>query len=360
MGIKAKLFELPNVTITFPDNSAPITNVRSVKIKRYPSYFKVTAFGDRNWSIRVKTAQSAAIIACGNITRWDECKNTPGVYSVSGSHDLPTVQAIENLPIYADDEPAKTVKDFGSIDVEAEIKEVTKKNKENKTMNQINVINGAITFEKELAFAVNGKYKTVTKDGVLKEVLPQFVIAKDIPALIPTVAKKIEAGNFYSANGKLYKALADNKVIDLDTGIIAEIAVASIPMTDAVIVYKPAISGDGKIGMKDIMKAQMLSKMGGDNPLMMMTLLDDGDDTDMKDVMMMSMLNNGGKGIDNNALLPLMFLKDGDKDEDSSLEDILLLQSLSGKAADANALSPLLMMTMLKKDKKAKKAVKAD
>lgn len=344
----AKLYTVSGrPSVVFPDNAAPITGIRSVKVKNFPNYYKLTVFGDKNWSIRVKSSYDAAAFVRALQRGFSEyfipTKEDPNVYAFNGTWEQHLVDEIGMLPIYADVEPEKQVKDFGSVKTTEENKGV------NNMTNSINIINAAVTFDKELAFAVNGKYVSVDDKGTVKEVLPAFIIMKDVPALMPTVADKITAGSYYSANGNLYKALKDNKVIDLKTGIITEIAVASIPMTDKVIVYKP-LFGAGKTSMKDILKAQMLAKAGDgqNNPMMLMALMGD-DDMDMKDVLLMQAMQGNGGNLDMNSMLPLMLLdKDGDKDD---VMEMMMLSQMGANGGNANNLLPL--MLMMKKDKKA-------
>lgn len=353
---KALMIAVEKVSRKFPDNAAPIGEIRNFKVKFFPNgYYKVTAFGDRNWSIRLQTAYDVAnLINNNNVQFAPETRVIDGYkvfQTIDGDFNTDCIEKIEALPPYADREECnngKIVPDFGKTN--------TTNTEEKKTMtNNTTMINGAITFEKEIAFAVNGTYKAVGKDGKLREVLPQFIIAKDIPVLMPAIAKKIEKGTFYTQKGKLYKALDDNKVIDLDTGVITEIAVATIPMTDAVIVYKPIIGG-GKFNFKDMIKAQALAG-AGNNPMMLLAL-GGGDDIDVKDIMLMNALGNGGfnAGDGNggmNNLLPLMLLeKDGDGDNDL-METMLLTQAMGGGAA--GGMNNLLPLLLLKDKKKADK-----
>lgn len=343
----AKLYTVSGrPSAVFPDNAAPITGIRSVKVKRFPDYYKLTVFGDKNWSIRLKSGFDAAVfvgdLQDGSFNKPFTATKDPNVYTIYGGCKQHLREEIENLPIYADKEPEKQVKDFGSV-------KTTEENKGANNMTNFNVINAAVTFDKELAFAVNGKYVSVDDKGTVKEVLPAFIIMKDVPALMPTVADKITAGSYYSANGNLYKAIKDNKVIDLKTGVITEIAVTSIPMTDKVIVYKP-LFGAGKTSMKDILKAQMLAKANDrqNNPMMLMALMGD-DDMDMKDILLMQAMQGNGGNLDMNSLLPLMLLsKDGDKDD---MMEMMMLSQMSANGGNANNLLPLILM--MKKDKKA-------
>ena len=211
------------------------------------------------------------------------------------------------------------------------------------------MINGAITFDKKLAFNVNGKWKYVNEAGAVSEVLPQFVMVKNIPALVPTIADKITVGVYYSDGETLYKAIADNRVINLETGIIAEILISSIPMTDKVVVYKPLFGGDGKFNAKDLIQAQMLTKLDNSNPLMAAMLLGDGE-FDLKTMALLNM-TNGGK-FDTNSFLPLMLLDDG---KDTDFKDIFLMQALAGKGGDPMQNILLLKMLGDKKEKAPKK-----
>lgn len=359
-----------------PDSPNCINDVTRAHIKRYADYFKVQLVGDSKWGVRLNTARDVELYFSAVNPKF---KSVGSTYNSSGErveiyavdsykeirydvgslrsdishleieddeYDRP-VKAVEDRPIFADPEPVKVApRRAPTIEKKSDKKE--------STMN-FNMIKGVITFDKKLAFAVDGKYKYVDAAGNVAEVLPQFVLMKDIPALVPTVADKITKGVYYTNGEDLYFAKDDNLVINLNNGIVTTIAVSSIPMTDKVIVYKPLFGTDGKVDMKGILQAQMLGSMGnglGDNPMAAAMLLGDGE-FDFKTMAMLSMAN-GGKfnegGI--NGLLPLMLL-DGKGDKEDLLP-LLALQGMGGK--DQNPLTSILLLKAFEKDSKKDKA----
>ena len=346
-----------------PDSSNCINDVTRAHIKKYPGYFKVQLVGDSKWGVRLNTARDVELYFSAVNPKF---KSVGSTYNSSG----------ERVEIYAVDSYKEIRYDVGSlrndisrldteddeydrpIVVEAAPRRALtiekKSDKKESTMN-FNMIKGVITFDKKLAFAVDGKYKYVDAAGNVAEILPQFVLMKNIPALVPTVADKITKGVYYTNGEELYFAKDDNLVINLNNGIVTTIAVSSIPMTDKVIVYKPLFGADGKIDMKGIVQAQMLCSMSngfGDNPMAAAMLLGDGE-FDVKTMALLSMAN-GGKfnegGI--NGLLPLMLL-DGKGDKEDLLP-LLALQGMGGK--DQNPLTSILLLKAFEKDSKKDKA----
>lgn len=356
-----------------PDSPNCINNVTRAHIKRYSEYFKVQLVGDSKWGVRFNTSNDVILYfsavnpkfkAVG--TTYNSSGDRVEIYAVDSykeirydvgslKNDLHHLdieddeydEPVKDCPVFAEPEPVKAApRRAPTIE--------NKSDKKESTMN-FNMIKGVITFDKKLAFAVDGKYKYVDAAGNVAEVLPQFILMKDIPALVPTVADKITKGVYYTNGEDLYFAKDDNLVINLNNGIVTTIAVSSIPMTDKVIVYKPLFGTDGKIDMKGIIQAQMLGSMGngfGDNPMAAAMLLGDGE-FDVKTIAMLSMAN-GGKfnegGI--NGLLPLMLL-DGKGDKEDLLP-LLALQGLCGK--DQNPLASIFLLKAFEKDSKKDKA----
>ena len=359
-----------------PDSPNCINDVTRAHIKKYPGYFKVQLVGDSKWGVRLNAARDVELYFSAVNPKF---KSVGSTYNSSGErveiyavdsykeirydvgslrndisrldteddeYDRPA-EAVEERPVYAVQEPVKTAP-RRALTIEK------KSDKKESTMN-FNMIKGVITFDKKLAFAVDGKYKYVDAAGNVAEVLPQFILMKDIPALVPTVADKITKGVYYTNGEDLYFAKDDNLVINLNNGIVTTIAVSSIPMTDKVIVYKPLFGADGKIDMKGIIQAQMFGSMSngfGDNPMAAAMLLGDGE-FDVKTMALLSMAN-GGKFNEGeiNGLLPLMLL-DGKGDKEDLLP-LLALQGMGGK--DQNPLAPILLLKAFEKDSKKDKA----
>jgi hypothetical protein len=349
-----------------PDAAECINNVTRAHIKAYSGYFKVQLVGDSKWGVRLNTARDVELYFSAVNPKFKAVGRT---YNSNGDEvDIYTIDSYKEIrydvgslkrdissldteapeygdPIFADQEPVKAAPRRAPTIEKKSIKKES-------TMN-FNMIKGVITFDKKLAFAVNGKYKYINDAGAAAEILPQFVLLKDIPALVPTVADKITKGVYYSDGESLFFARADDEVINLDTGIISKILVSSIPMTDKVIVYKPLFGADGKIDTKGLIQAQMLGSMGiNNNPMAAAMLLGDGE-FDVKTMAMLSMANGGKFGEGGlNGLLPLMLL-DGKGDKDDLLP-LLALQGMGGK--DQNALTSILLLKAFEKDSKKGKA----
>jgi hypothetical protein len=350
-----------------PDAAECINNVTRAHIKAYSGYFKVQLVGDSKWGVRLNTARDVELYFSAVNPKFKAVGRT---YNSNGDEvDIYTIDSYKEIrydvgslkrdissldteapeygdPIFADQEPVKAAPRRAPTIEKKSIKKES-------TMN-FNMIKGVITFDKKLAFNVDGKYKYVNDAGAVAEILPQFVLMKDIPALVPTVADKITKGVYYTNGAALYYAKEDNMVINLNDGIVTTIAVSSIPMTDKVIVYKPLFGTDGKIDMKGIIQAQMLGSMGnglGDNPMAAAMLLGDGE-FDVKTMAMLSMANGGKFGEGGlNGLLPLMLL-DGKGDKEDLLP-LLALQGFNGK--DQNPLASIFLLKAFEKDSKKDK-----
>ena len=369
-------FEIEKKLFKVPDKTAFIHDVQHVNVVKYNDYYKVQLVSDEvTWSIRLAKTHDVLVFLSSL---------KPGftvVNSVCG-HDIYAVVPKEGTVFYKYKLPenfeetitnlkAKGNEFYSSEKIKAyslgaakeriradnsepirvcyssylESKETISK-KEN-TMN-FNIIKGAFTFDKKLAFAVNGKYKYLNDAGQVSEVLPQFIMLKDIPALVPTIADKITKGVYYTDGTSLFFAKEDNRVINMETGVVSDILISSIPMTDKVIVYKP-LFGNGKFEVKDLIKAQMMQGMSADNPMAAAMLLGDGD-IDFKTMALMNFAGGNKNGADFNSLLPLMLL---DKGKDSGMEDFILMQAMAGKGE--NSLIPYLLLKDSKKDEKKDK-----
>ena len=357
-------FEIEKSNFKVPDRSTLIHDVQHVNVVKYNHYYKVQLVSDEvTWSVRFAKAQDVTVFlsslkpgftvvnsACGH----DIYAIVPKEGTIFYHYRLP-----ENFEETITDLKAKgnefcsseTIKASSLGTVKEAIKDysVSKEtiSKKENTMN-FNIIKGAFTFDKKLAFAVNGKFKYLNDAGQVSEVLPQFIMLKDIPALVPTIADKITKGVYYTDGTSLFFAKEDNRVINMETGVVSDILISSIPMTDKVIVYKP-LFGNGKFEAKDLIKAQMMQGMSADNPMAAMMLLGDGD-IDFKTMALMNIAGGNKNGADFNSLLPLMLL---DKGKDSGMEDIILMQAMAGKGE--NALLPYLLLKDSKKDEKKDK-----
>ena len=357
-------FEIEKSNFKVPDRSTLIHDVQHVNVVKYNHYYKVQLVSDEvTWSVRFAKAQDVTVFlsslkpgftvvnsACGH----DIYAIVPKEGTIFYHYRLP-----ENFEETITDLKAKgnefcsseTIKASSLGTVKEAIKDysVSKEtiSKKENTMN-FNIIKGAFTFDKKLAFAVNGKFKYLNDAGQVSEVLPQFIMLKDIPALVPTIADKITKGVYYTDGTSLFFAKEDNRVINMETGVVSDILISSIPMTDKVIVYKP-LFGNGKFEAKDLIKAQMMQGMSADNPMAAMMLLGDGD-IDFKTMALMNIAGGNKNGADFNSLLPLMLL---DKGKDSGMEDFILMQAMAGKGE--NALLPYLLLKDSKKDEKKDK-----
>ena len=357
-------FEIEKSNFKVPDRSTLIHGVQHVNVVKYNHYYKVQLVSDEvTWSVRFAKAQDVTAFLSSL---------KPGftvVNSVCG-HDIYAIVPKEGTVLYKYELPenfeetitdlkakgnefysSETIKAYNSGTIKEAIKSYsvsreTISKKEN-IMN-FNIIKGAFTFDKKLAFAVNGKFKYLNDAGQVSEVLPQFIMLKDIPALVPTIADKITKGVYYTDGTSLFFAKEDNRVINMETGVVSDILISSIPMTDKVIVYKP-LFGNGKFEAKDLIKAQMMQGMSADNPMAAMMLLGDGD-IDFKTMALMNIAGGNKNGADFNSLLPLMLL---DKGKDSGMEDFILMQAMAGKGE--NALLPYLLLKDSKKDEKKDK-----
>lgn len=357
-------FEIEKSNFKVPDRSTLIHDVQHVNVVKYNDYYKVQLVSDEvTWSIRFAKAQDVTVFlsslkpgfavidsVCGH----DIYAIKPQEGTVFRRYKLPEnfEETIANLKSKGNEFcSSETIKasSFGTVKEAikdySESKETISK-KEN-IMN-FNIIKGAFTFDKKLAFAVNGKFKYLNDAGQVSEVLPQFIMLKDIPALVPTIADKITKGVYYTDGTSLFFAKEDNRVINMETGVVSDILISSIPMTDKVIVYKP-LFGNGKFEAKDLIKAQMMQGMSADNPMAAMMLLGDGD-IDFKTMALMNIAGGNKNGADFNSLLPLMLL---DKGKDSGMEDFILMQAMAGKGE--NALLPYLLLKDSKKDEKKDK-----
>ena len=357
-------FEIEKSNFKVPDKSTLIHDVKHVNVVKYNDYYKVQLVSDEvTWSVRFAKVHDVVVFlsslkpgftvvnsACGR----DIYAIVPKEGTIFYHYRLPEnfEETIANLKSKGNEFcSSETIKAYSSGTVKKAIKDysVSKEtiSKKENIMN-FNIIKGAFTFDKKLAFAVNGKFKYLNDAGQVSEVLPQFIMLKDIPALVPTIADKITKGVYYTDGTSLFFAKEDNRVINMETGVVSDILISSIPMTDKVIVYKP-LFGNGKFEAKDLIKAQMMQGMSGDNPMAAMMLLGDGD-IDFKTMALMNIAGGNKNGADFNSLLPLMLL---DKGKDSGMEDFILMQAMAGKGE--NALLPYLLLKDSKKDEKKDK-----
>ena len=357
-------FEIEKSNFKVPDKSTLIHDVKHVNVVKYNDYYKVQLVSDEvTWSVRFAKVHDVVVFlsslkpgftvvnsACGR----DIYAIVPKEGTIFYHYRLPEnfEETITNLKAKGNEFcSSETIKASSLGTVKEAIKDysVSKEtiSKKENTMN-FNIIKGAFTFDKKLAFAVNGKFKYLNDAGQVSEVLPQFIMLKDIPALVPTIADKITKGVYYTDGTSLFFAKEDNRVINMETGVVSDILISSIPMTDKVIVYKP-LFGNGKFEAKDLIKAQMMQGMSGDNPMAAMMLLGDGD-IDFKTMALMNIAGGNKNGADFNSLLPLMLL---DKGKDSGMEDFILMQAMAGKGE--NALLPYLLLKDSKKDEKKDK-----
>ena len=357
-------FEIEKSNFKVPDRSTLIHDVQHVNVVKYNHYYKVQLVSDEvTWSIRFAKAQDVVVflsslkpgfIVVNSVCGHDIYAIKPQEGTVFRRYKLPEnfEETITDLKSKGNEFcSSETIKASSLGTVKEAIKDysVSKEtiSKKENTMN-FNIIKGAFTFDKKLAFAVNGKFKYLNDAGQVSEVLPQFIMLKDIPALVPTIADKITKGVYYTDGTSLFFAKEDNRVINMETGVVSDILISSIPMTDKVIVYKP-LFGNGKFEAKDLIKAQMMQGMSGDNPMAAMMLLGDGD-IDFKTMALMNIAGGNKNGADFNSLLPLMLL---DKGKDSGMEDFILMQAMAGKGE--NALLPYLLLKDSKKDEKKDK-----
>ena len=357
-------FEIEKSNFKVPDKSTLIHDVKHVNVVKYNDYYKVQLVSDEvTWSVRFAKVHDVVVFlsslkpgftvvnsACGR----DIYAIVPKEGTIFYHYRLPEnfEETITNLKAKGNEFcSSETIKASSLGTVKEAIKDysVSKEtiSKKENTMN-FNIIKGAFTFDKKLAFAVNGKFKYLNDAGQVAEVLPQFIMLKDIPALVPTIADKITKGVYYTDGTSLFFAKEDNRVINMETGVVSDILISSIPMTDKVIVYKP-LFGNGKFEAKDLIKAQMMQGMSADNPMAAMMLLGDGD-IDFKTMALMNIAGGNKNGADFNSLLPLMLL---DKGKDSGMEDFILMQAMAGKGE--NALLPYLLLKDSKKDEKKDK-----
>lgn len=370
-------FEIEKSNFKVPDRSTLIHGVKHVNVVKYNDYYKVQLVSNEvTWSVRFAKVHDVVVFlsslkpgftvvdsVCGH----DIYAIVPKEGTIFYHYRLPEnfEETITNLKVKENEfYSSVTIKNYdlradkktSKVDVSGRVcyadnltysvpKETISK-KEN-IMN-FNIIKGAFTFDKKLAFAVNGKFKYLNDAGQVAEVLPQFIMLKDIPALVPTIAEKITKGVYYTDGTSLFFAKEDNRVINMETGVVSDILISSIPMTDKVIVYKP-LFGNGKFEAKDLIKAQMMQGMSADNPMAAMMLLGDGD-IDFKTMALMNIAGGNKNGADFNSLLPLMLL---DKGKDSGMEDFILMQAMAGKGE--NALLPYLLLKDSKKDEKKDK-----
>ena len=357
-------FEIEKSNFKVPDRSTLIHGVQHVNVVKYNHYYKVQLVSDEvTWSIRFAKAQDVTVflsslkpgfIVIDSVCGHDIYAIVPKEGTIFRRYKLPEnfEETITNLKSKGNEFcSSETIKASSLGTVKEAIKDysVSKEtiSKKENIMN-FNIIKGAFTFDKKLAFAVNGKFKYLNDAGQVAEVLPQFIMLKDIPALVPTIADKITKGVYYTDGTSLFFAKEDNRVINMETGVVSDILISSIPMTDKVIVYKP-LFGNGKFEAKDLIKAQMMQGMSGDNPMAAMMLLGDGD-IDFKTMALMNIAGGNKNGADFNSLLPLMLL---DKGKDSGMEDFILMQAMAGKGE--NALLPYLLLKDSKKDEKKDK-----
>ena len=357
-------FEIEKSNFKVPDKSTLIHDVKHVNVVKYNDYYKVQLVSDEvTWSVRFAKVHDVVVFlsslkpgftvvnsACGR----DIYAIVPKEGTIFYHYRLPEnfEETITNLKAKGNEFcSSETIKASSLGTVKEAIKDYSETketiSKKENTMN-FNIIKGAFTFDKKLAFAVNGKFKYLNDAGQVAEVLPQFIMLKDIPALVPTIADKITKGVYYTDGTSLFFAKEDNRVINMETGVVSDILISSIPMTDKVIVYKP-LFGNGKFEAKDLIKAQMMQGMSADNPMAAMMLLGDGD-IDFKTMALMNIAGGNKNGADFNSLLPLMLL---DKGKDSGMEDFILMQAMAGKGE--NALLPYLLLKDSKKDEKKDK-----
>ena len=357
-------FEIEKSNFKVPDKSTLIHDVKHVNVVKYNDYYKVQLVSDEvTWSVRFAKVHDVVVFlsslkpgftvvnsACGR----DIYAIVPKEGTIFYHYRLPEnfEETITNLKAKENEfYSSETIKAYNSGTIKEAIKDHSESketiSKKENIMN-FNIIKGAFTFDKKLAFAVNGKFKYLNDAGQVSEVLPQFIMLKDIPALVPTIADKITKGVYYTDGTSLFFAKEDNRVINMETGVVSDILISSIPMTDKVIVYKP-LFGNGKFEAKDLIKAQMMQGMSGDNPMAAMMLLGDGD-IDFKTMALMNIAGGNKNGADFNSLLPLMLL---DKGKDSGMEDFILMQAMAGKGE--NALLPYLLLKDSKKDEKKDK-----
>lgn len=357
-------FEIEKSNFKVPDKSTLIHDVKHVNVVKYNDYYKVQLVSDEvTWSVRFAKVHDVVVFlsslkpgftvvnsACGR----DIYAIVPKEGTIFYHYRLPEnfEETITNLKAKGNEFcSSETIKASSLGTVKEAIKDYSESketiSKKENIMN-FNIIKGAFTFDKKLAFAVNGKFKYLNDAGQVSEVLPQFIMLKDIPALVPTIADKITKGVYYTDGTSLFFAKEDNRVINMETGVVSDILISSIPMTDKVIVYKP-LFGNGKFEAKDLIKAQMMQGMSADNPMAAMMLLGDGD-IDFKTMALMNIAGGNKNGADFNSLLPLMLL---DKGKDSGMEDFILMQAMAGKGE--NALLPYLLLKDSKKDEKKDK-----
>ena len=357
-------FEIEKSNFKVPDKSTLIHDVKHVNVVKYNDYYKVQLVSDEvTWSVRFAKVHDVVVFlsslkpgftvvnsACGR----DIYAIVPKEGTIFYHYRLPEnfEETITNLKAKGNEFcSSETIKASSLGTIKEAIKDYSESketiSKKENTMN-FNIIKGAFTFDKKLAFVVNGKFKYLNDAGQVSEVLPQFIMLKDIPALVPTIADKITKGVYYTDGTSLFFAKEDNRVINMETGVVSDILISSIPMTDKVIVYKP-LFGNGKFEAKDLIKAQMMQGMSADNPMAAMMLLGDGD-IDFKTMALMNIAGGNKNGADFNSLLPLMLL---DKGKDSGMEDFILMQAMAGKGE--NALLPYLLLKDSKKDEKKDK-----
>ena len=357
-------FEIEKSNFKVPDRSTLIHGVKHVNVVKYNDYYKVQLVSDEvTWSVRFAKAQDVTaflsslkpgFIVIDSVCGHDIYVIKPQEGTVFRRYKLPEnfEETIADLKAKGNEfYSSETIKAYDSGTIKEAIKSCPESketiSKKENIMN-FNIIKGAFTFDKKLAFAVNGKFKYLNDAGQVSEVLPQFIMLKDIPALVPTIADKITKGVYYTDGTSLFFAKEDNRVINMETGVVSDILISSIPMTDKVIVYKP-LFGNGKFEAKDLIKAQMMQGMSADNPMAAMMLLGDGD-IDFKTMALMNIAGGNKNGADFNSLLPLMLL---DKGKDSGMEDFILMQAMAGKGE--NSLLPYLLLKDSKKDEKKDK-----
>lgn len=357
-------FEIEKSNFKVPDRSTLIHGVQHVNVVKYNHYYKVQLVSDEvTWSIRLEKNHDVLVFlsslkpgftVVNSVCGHDIYAIVPKEGTVFYKYRLPEnfEETITNLKVKENEfYSSETIKAYNSGTIKEAIKSYSETketiSKKENIMN-FNIIKGAFTFDKKLAFAVNGKFKYLNDAGQVSEVLPQFIMLKDIPALVPTIADKITKGVYYTDGTSLFFAKEDNRVINMETGVVSDILISSIPMTDKVIVYKP-LFGNGKFEAKDLIKAQMMQGMSADNPMAAMMLLGDGD-IDFKTMALMNIAGGNKNGADFNSLLPLMLL---DKGKDSGMEDFILMQAMAGKGE--NALLPYLLLKDSKKDEKKDK-----
>lgn len=357
-------FEIEKSNFKVPDKSTLIHGVQHVNVVKYNDYYKVQLVSDEvTWSVRFAKVHDVVVFlsslkpgftVVNSVCGHDIYAIVPKEGTIFYHYRLPEnfEETITNLKAKENEFcSSETIKASSLGTVKEAIKDYSESketiSKKENIMN-FNIIKGAFTFDKKLAFAVNGKFKYLNDAGQVSEVLPQFIMLKDIPALVPTIADKITKGVYYTDGTSLFFAKEDNRVINMETGVVSDILISSIPMTDKVIVYKP-LFGNGKFEAKDLIKAQMMQGMSADNPMAAMMLLGDGD-IDFKTMALMNIAGGNKNGADFNSLLPLMLL---DKGKDSGMEDFILMQAMAGKGE--NALLPYLLLKDSKKDEKKDK-----